>query len=154
MNWDLVLRLLPLILTILIYPALNYWIEKKINEKAVPKSRDGDYDKQFVEIRTHLQTVMGYQVRIIELETKMKVFWTMIERSTADLLHRDDTPNIDKLLEKLPADRMSAEERHLLKEYLIEIQNNEERPRSDRYAAILLRASITARFPNDDKVSG
>ena len=89
--------------------------------------------------------------RLTSQETKVQVFWNMIEQSTANLLHRDDTPQIDRLLEKLPAENLSPPERKELRHYLEEIRTNKAEPQARRMAAAVLEASITARFPNDDQ---
>lgn len=106
--------------------------------------------QQFHELREFMQTYSGHreldQNRLATLETKIGLFWKMIETSTADLLHRDDTPQIDVLLEELRDGVLSSDRREVLKRYLEEIERDHDRPRADRYGAVLLRASLIARY--------
>jgi hypothetical protein len=98
--------------------------------------------------------MQNFLARVVEIETKVAVFWKMIEKSTADLLHRDDTPNIDRLLEKLPAENLTDPERRELLGYLEKIEKGEgeerHRPEGRRTGAALLRASIVSRFYADE----
>lgn len=97
------------------------------------------------ELATKMQTIMGYSPRLDSLELKIGLFWSMIQKSTSELLHRDDTPDVDVLLEKLPNGTLTDAELSLLSDYLREIETSETRPRADRVAAIMLRATIEAR---------
>lgn len=53
-------------------------------------------EKLVADARTDMQTAIGgpgalqrFEARLVELETKTKIFWGMLERSTADLLLRE-----------------------------------------------------------------
>lgn len=155
--WDFARWAMPagFIFSIILIPAINYWLARKYVTTAAMTAKTDGISNRIAELATIMQTVVGKQEqvmsRLVELETKMEVFWNMIEKSTANLLHRDDTPLIDRLLEKLPAENLTEPERKELLGYLDEIEVSTTRPRADRVAAIMLKASILARYHDSDE---
>lgn len=77
--------------------ALKERVERAKEEiKEACKEIMGDAKHLVAEARTDMQTAVGghgalgrFESRLAELETKMKIFWSMLERSTADLLLRE-----------------------------------------------------------------
>lgn len=72
-------------------------VEKAQEEvKTACKEIADDAEKLLVQARTDMQTAVGgpgalreFERRLVDLETKVKLFWGMLERSTADLLLRE-----------------------------------------------------------------
>lgn len=125
-------------------------VERQIKELLASERREREEadrirDAADRDLRTSVQTWLAHVDRIKALEVKMDVFWKMIEKSTSEMLHRDDTPDIDRLLEKLPDHQLSSEEEIELIGYLERIEHDNARSRADHVAAILLRAAMTAR---------
>lgn len=69
-----------------------------VAEEAKAEAREiaADAEKLVAAARTEMQNVVGgpgvfraFETRLVELETKTKIFWGMLERSTADLLLRE-----------------------------------------------------------------
>lgn len=58
--------------------------------------------------------------RITVLETKMELFWDLLKKNIAKVLHSPHTPELDALLDKLVNKKkaMAQEEMHELKKYL------------------------------------
>lgn len=87
--------------------------------------------------------------RLTALETKISLFWKVIEEGTVQLLHRDDTPKTDMLLDKAADNTLTKEEARELIDELKQIEEDKSRPRGEAAAALMMRAVLVARF--DDK---
>jgi hypothetical protein len=72
-------------------------VEKVQTEaKEAAKEIAKEAEEMLAAARTDMQTAVGgpgalraFENRLVDLETKVKLFWGMLERSTADLLLRD-----------------------------------------------------------------
>lgn len=84
--------------------------------------------------------------RLTALETKISVFWRVIEEGAVSLLHRDDTPRVDALLEKAAANTLTNVEAKKLIEELREIEQDRTRTKGESTAALLMRAVLIARY--------
>lgn len=85
--------------------------------------------------------------RLMELETKMSVFWNMVEKTAVGLLHKDDDKlGLDHLLDKLPPDRMTRDERRALVEKLGIVEHSQESTTEEQFSAGVLRAAVVARY--------
>lgn len=84
--------------------------------------------------------------RLSVLETKIGVFWKVIEEGAVELLHRDDTPVVDELLHKAAANDLSKEEVIELIEELKIIEGDRTRTKGESTAALLMRAVLVARY--------
>lgn len=86
--------------------------------------------------------------KLNQIEVKVGVFWSIIEKEAAHMLHRDDTPEIDRLLDRLidPRVEMDAEELGVLAKYMDDIKKDKNRSSGEQTAAILLKAAVFARM--------
>lgn len=127
-------------------PAVRFWLAGECIAKTAFAKNAAEVEKQLVDLRTQMQSYVLVDSRLRDLELKVGVFWEMVEKRLGDLLHRDDTPELDKLLEKLPADNLTEEEREMLAAYLQKIEDDPDCEGGRRVGALLLRASIEARY--------
>lgn len=127
-------------------PAVRWWLARECIGKAAFAEHGQRVDQHLTELRTQMQSYVLVDGRLRDLEMKVDIFWKVAEKRLGDLLHRDDTPELDELLEKLPADNLSPEERERLKAHLREIEDDPEYSEGRRVAALILRASIEARY--------
>lgn len=86
--------------------------------------------------------------RLSVLETKIGLFWQIIEKGAVDLLHRDDAPATDKLLERAASNKLTEEERMELVRRLKAIETDPKRSPGESTAALLMRAVLVAKFYN------
>ncbi len=50
---------------------------------------------------TYFKVTGCYSARLLKLETQMALFWGVVEKHMATLLHSDNTPELDSLLDAL-----------------------------------------------------
>lgn len=141
-------------LSIVVIPAVQHWLLREYSTKDEEKEFHKQVKKSLADLRTDMQTWLAKQddnhTRLVDLEVKVGVFWRMVERSTADMLHRDDDAyHIDDLLERLPAENLTPEERGTLVGVLHDIEKSGDVTDGQRVAAVLLRASIYARYRSE-----
>lgn len=98
-----------------------------------------------------LKATRDNEHRLSVLETKISLFWTIIEEVALGLLHRDDTPELDMLLAKVsdPHHRLTREEASAVVEHLKEIEVDRSRPRGESAMALLVRAVLVAKYLDD-----
>lgn len=137
------------VITAIVIPAIKHWLGKEYATKETLKEIKDSLEKNIVSLRTEfvrwVDRLERNSERINTLETKIELFWGMVEKNLATMLHRDDTPDIDVLLDKVRDDTINDAEREALVEALKDIENDGRR-QNDRYAALMLRSMIEARL--------
>lgn len=94
-----------------------------------------------------VKSIRSNEHRLSVLETKIGVFWKIIEEGAAQLLHRDDTPEIDALLDRVRDKKpLSSEERDTLVRYLRQIETDKQRTKGEQTMALIYRAMIVAKY--------
>lgn len=168
-TWDIVKwALLGGGFSLVVLPAVKYWLGKGYVENKSFEDYKLSFDRyknECDEAADHRQALLLSETRNIReliqpwflkveqngnrltrVETQMELFWKSLEKSMANMLHRDDTPNIDRLLEKLPVENLTEEELKEFMQHLEQIENDSRADQGRRAGAALLRASITARY--------
>lgn len=90
--------------------------------------------------------IYGIANRITTLETKISLYWKMIEDQTSKMLHSPHRPILDRLLEKNQKDGLTKAEATQLVDLLQKLIDTEELSPDERTSALMLMAVTAAKY--------
>lgn len=90
--------------------------------------------------------IYGIANRITTLETKISLYWNMIEDQTSKMLHSPHRPALDRLLEKTRKEGLTQVEATQLVDLLQKLIDTEELSSDERTSALMLMAVTAAKY--------
>lgn len=85
--------------------------------------------------------------RVTALETKIELFWGVVEKQMSNLLHSPHRPTLDKLLEKNQAgEKLTKDEAEQLADLLEKLINSEDLSKEESSWATMLLAITVAKY--------
>lgn len=101
----------------------------------VSRDRRNDFTTLSIKVGTQ-------EVELAKLEAKISLFWSVMEKHAATILHHPVTPERDKLIDGYLAGKLTMEELQEFVHELDSIVNDKLLPSGDRLAATFLLLSI------------
>lgn len=90
--------------------------------------------------------IYGIANRITTLETKISLYWNMIEGQTSKMLHSPHRPALDRLLDKNQRSGLTQAEATQLVDLLQKLIDTEELNSDERTSALMLMAVTAAKY--------